>query len=285
MPTVAKQTMTTRSPTPSGSVLSRIVPVSKLTKGMKLLVYGQSKTGKTRLFSTFPKPALLIGTEDGTNSITDVDGVDFVKIKSSDEFGQLVDMLQSGQYKSCCLDTGGGLQDLILKEVLELDDVPVQRTYGMGTGKFKDGRQMWGVVGLQFKERVNRFLRLADDGVLDVVIIAHERNFNDDEQQHELMTPTVGAALTPSVTGWLNGACDYICQAFKREKTTITEIMVAGKAITQTQKTGKAEYCLRIGAHPIYLTGFRVKRSIGDLPDYIANPDYDKIRAVIEGSN
>lgn len=264
-------------------VLSRIVPVGSIEKKIKLLVYGQSKTGKTRLFSTFPKPALLIGTEDGTGSIADTEGVDFVKISSSEEFGELTTWLRSSKYQSAGLDTGGGLQDLILKEVLDLDDVPVQRTYGMGTGKFKDGRQMWGVVGMQFKERVVKFLKLAEDCLIHIVVIAHERNFNDEEKQHELMTPTVGAALTPSVTGWLNGACDFICQTFKREQTVQATLKVAGKDVTQVKKTGKAEYCLRIGQHPIYLTGFRVRRSIGELPDYITDPSYDKIKRIIEG--
>lgn len=248
-----------------------------------MLAYGQSKTGKTRLFSTFPKPAILIGTEDGTGSIADSKDVDFVKINSSEEFGEVTTWLRTSKYASAGLDTGGGLQDIILKEVLDLDDVPVQRTYGMGTGKFKDGRQMWGVVGMQFKERVVKFLKLAEDGIMHIMIIAHERNFNDEEKQHELMTPTVGAALTPSVTNWLNGASEYICQTFKREQTVQTVLKVAGKEVPQTKKTGKAEYCLRIGQHPIYLTGFRVKRSVGDLPDYIVDPDFDKIQRVING--
>jgi len=268
------------------SVLDRIVPVSSIEKKVKLLAYGRSKTGKTRLFSTFPKRALLIGTEDGTNSIADSEGVDFIKITSSDEFGELTEWLKSNhKYESVCLDTGGGLQDLIVKEVLDLDDVPVQRTYGMGSGKFKDGRQMWGVVGMQFKERMQRFLRLAEDGLLHVMVIAHERNFNDEEGQHELMTPTVGAALTPSVTNWLNGACDFICQTFIREEKVTSKIKVPGKGeVEQVRKTGKAEYCLRIGPHPIYLTGFRVRRKVGDLPDCIVDPDYDKIQRIIKGA-
>lgn len=285
MPSVTKTTMTAKTSKPSGGVFDRIVPVGSIEKKVKLLVYGRSKTGKTRLFSTFPKPALLIGTEDGTGSIADSEGVDFVKINSSEEFGAITEWLQSSsKYESAGLDTGGGLQDLIVKEALDLDDVPVQRSYGMGSGKFKDGRQMWGVVGMQFKERVHRFLRLAENGLLHIVVIAHERNFSDDENQHELMTPTVGAALTPSVTGWLNGACDFICQTFIREEKVTSKIKVPGKGeVKQVKKTGKAEYCLRIGSHPIYITGFRVKRKIGELPECIVDPDYDKLKRIIEG--
>jgi len=137
---------------------------------------------------------------------------------------------------------------------------------------------------MQFKERVNKFLKLAEDGLLHIMVIAHERNFNDEGGQHELMTPTVGAALTPSVTGWLNGACDFICQTYIREEKVVSKLKVPGKGeVEQVKKTGKAEYCLRIGPHPIYLTGFRVRRKIGELPECIVDPDYDKIKRIIEG--
>lgn len=47
---------------------------------MKISVYGRPKTGKTRLSSTFPKPLLILGTEDGTESIKKVEGIDFIHV-------------------------------------------------------------------------------------------------------------------------------------------------------------------------------------------------------------
>jgi hypothetical protein len=174
------------------------------------------------------------------------------------------------------LDTAGGLQDLILKEVLGLDELPIQRSWGMAQ------QRDWGTVGLQLKERMRKLLDLADRGIVDIMVIAHERNFND-EGGSDLMTPTVGAALSPSAAGWLNGACDFICQTFIREHVTVTSTKVAGKEIKQTKKSGKAEYCLRIGPHPVYLTGFRTTRKADELPDVIIDPSYQKIRSIIEG--
>ena len=285
MPKAVRQKRVTKTTlSKDGSVRSRIVPASSLSKGIKLLAYGRGKTGKTRLFSTFPKPALLLGTEDGTNSIADIDGIDFLYLQHSDDMVGVIEVLKEGEYQSVGLDTGGGFQEIIVKEALDLDEVPVQRTYGMGSGKFKDGRQMWGVVGLQFKERLRRLIDLADTQNINVMIIAHERNFQEEGDGHELITPTIGAALTPSVAGWLNGAVDYVCQTFIREQTNIVTQTIAGKKIKQKQKTGEMEYCLRIGPHPVYLTGFRVKKKVGDLPDSIVDPDYDKIMSLIEGS-
>jgi hypothetical protein len=256
------------------------VPVQSIKKGLKLLVYGRSKTGKTSLFGTMPTPSLLIGTEDGTASISGVDGIDFARITSSEEFGDLVKMIPGSKYRSVGLDTGGGLQDVIVKEALGLDEVPLQRTYGMGSGVFKDGRQMWGVVGMQFKERVVRLLMLAEKHEVDVMVIAHERNFNE-ENTHELLTPTVGASLTPGVCNWMNGASNIICQTFVREETKTVRTKVAGKEISQNKKTGKVEFCLRLGQHPIYLTGVQCGKKASEIPDVIVDPSFDKIKRAI----
>lgn len=282
MPAISRQTMGKPKPKAEG-VLGRIVPVQSIERGLKILVYGRSKTGKTSLFGTMPRPSLLIGSEDGTASISGLKDVDFVKINSTEEFTELISMIPESRYKSVGLDTGGGFQDIILKEVLDLDEVPLQRTYGMGTAKFKDGRQMWGVVGMQFKEHIVRFYRLADDCLTDMMIIAHERNFTDEEKTHELLVPTVGAALTPSVSNWLNGASNIICQTFVREVTETVRTKVAGKEITQKKKTGKAEFCLRLGQHPIYLTGIQCKKKATDIPDIIVDPSFDKIKRAIDG--
>ena len=269
MPTVRKQTKRTSK---VQGVASRIKPVG-LHGGVKLLVYGRGKTGKTRFACTFPKKVLVIGTEDGTRSVSNVKGVDFVQIERSSELDELVDLLKEGTYASACLDTAGGLQDMILKEILGLEDTPVQKSWGIAK------QQDWGTTAMQTKERLRGFLDLANTHNTNVVVIAHERNFDSDSES-DLIFPTVGAALTPSVSGWLNGAVEYICQTFIREETKDVKL-VKGK--TSQKKTGRAEYCLRIGPHPIFMTGFRVPVGV-EVPDSVVDPSYEKIRKLIEGS-
>lgn len=276
MPQVTKQAVRPIAKLSTGFA-SRVQDVSEIEHGMKILIYGRSKTGKTSLACDFPKPILLVGTEDGTESVKDMEDVKFGRLIASAEMDEVLNLLKTEDYRTVILDTAGGFQDIIVKEVLDLDEVPVQRTYGMGQSKFKDDRQMWGVVGLQFKERMRRLLDLADTQGINVVIVAHERNFND-EGGSELITPTVGAALTPSAAGFLNGACDYICQCFLREIMTASETKVGDKKIKTFKKTGKAEYGLRIGPHPVYTTGFRISRRLSEaLPDVIINPTYEEI--------
>lgn len=274
--------------TPLGQgVLGRIVPVSQITSGIKMNVYGRGKTGKTRLACSFPKPVLIIGTEDGTKSVKNVPQVDYVRLGHSSELAELTAMLRQRTYETVAIDTAGGLQDLILKEVLGLDDVPIDKFKKAGKGEAWGlaDKGTWGVVGNQWKTRMRSVMRLAEEVGLNVVVIAHERNFKE-EGDSDVMLPSVGAALTPGVAGWLNAECDYVAQTFIMEETSTAPapVAVAGApANVITVKTGKKQYCLRVGPHPVFMTGFRLPDGV-ELPEYIVDPTYDKVAALIEGS-
>lgn len=278
MPAPLKQTPTkSTAQSLKAGVLGRIAQVSTKVDGIKLLTYGRAKTGKTRLFSTFPKPALLIGTEDGTRSVSNVKGLEFIRLRHSEEMTELTnEAAQSGRWKSICLDTAGGLQDMILKEILKLEDTPVQKSWGLAD------RQSWGIVGMQLKERLRGLLRLSEEQRMNVMVIAHERNFSDDGSHSELITPTVGAALTPSAVSWLNAECDYLTQAFLREETIIKKVKL-GKDIKEVEsKTGKVQFCLRLKENPVYIAGFRTATP-ERIPEYIIDPSFEQIAKLIKG--
>ena len=283
MPQVIKQTA--RPGEPQQSILSKIRPVSQQTQGIKLCLYGRGKTGKTRLACTFPKPILIMGTEDGTKSVKSSKDTFIAQVERSLEVDELAEYAKT-RYTTVVLDTAGGLQDLILKEVLGLDNIPVQKGWGFAR------REDWATTGMQIKERLRSVLTLADQGI-NVVIIAHERSFNNEEASQETVVPSIGAAISPTSANWLNGACDYICQAFIRQHEGISKQTIGvGKdatVISTKTLTGKMEYCLRIGPHPIYATGFRL--DVGaELPDSIVldqslgdKMGYQQILALIEG--
>lgn len=257
----------------TGTVFDRIAPVEQVDSGgIKLSLYGRSKTGKTRLIATFPKPVLIIGAEDGTRSIRNVKGVDFVLIKDSKEVLELASGAVDAGYATVAVDTASALADKILAEIMGVSQIPAQKSWGMAT------REQYGQQSLQLKSLLREVLNLPTN----VIITAHERNFNEDGNGSDLLLPTVGSALSPSVTGWLNGAAEYIAQTFIQEATEEKEVKVGTKTLKSRQKTGGAEYCLRIGPHPVYTTGFRLPEGF-ELPDFIVNPDYNKIMAVING--
>lgn len=278
-----------------GSLLSRAVPVSQMTRnGIKMSLYGRAKTGKTRLLATFPKPVLIIGGEDGTASISTVPDVTFIQVIMRgqdvllgldgkpkpfihlDQLGGLVEEVKGSRYATVGLDGASFLADMYLAQILGVVKLPEQKSWGMAA------REQYGQQGLQMKTTLRAMLDLPQH----VVIIAHERNFNDEGSSSELITPHVGSALSPGVTGWLNGAVEYICQTFIREKTVVTrEALVEGaEPVELRTKTGEMEYCLRTGPHPVYHTGFRLPPTANfKLPDVIVDPTYEKIAALVRG--
>ncbi len=261
---------------------------------MHVSLYGRAKVGKTRLISTFPKPLVIIGAEDGTRSIRNVEGCHFVKVvidgakldPADEEAGNyvflselpaFVEELRESYWASVGVDTASALYDLMLARILGVVELPAQRSFGMAS------RDQYGQAGLQVKTLLRSVLSLKQH----VCITAHERNFSDDANSGgELLLPLVGSALSASVTNWLNGAVDYICQAFIREEVVAREQKGLKKGdgqpvITKT-KTGRKEYCLRVGPHEIFQTGFRHPPGF-ELPDVMVNPTFDKMRALADG--
>lgn len=254
------------------SATDRIVHVSKGSRLISICIYGRSGSGKTTIAASFPKPALIIGAEDGTLSVHNIKGLDFILIEKSSDIVELKPAFS--KYKTLILDTASSLQSLILKEVLGLQELPPQLSWGIAS------RQDWGQVTTQTKE----LLRLILDQPCHKVIIAQERQFDSDEES-EIIIPHVGAALSPSVVNWLNPAVDYIGQTFIREREVESEVKVKSRATgkTRTKKVteNKKEYCMRIGPDAVYTTKFRRPKDKGSLPEVMIDPDYKSLMELI----
>lgn len=241
--------------------------------GLHISIYGRGKTGKTRLLGTAPKPLLIIGFEDGTRSIRGIPGIKFVRVTKSYDLAVLADEAVKRGFASVGIDNASDLQGLVLKEILGLEEIPQQLSWGLAT------REQYGTVSLEVKTLLERVLNLP----LHVAIIAHERNFNDDSASSpDLVLPSVGSALSPSTTNWLNGKVDYICQTFIRKQTKLVKKTVGNESSNVKVETGKKEFCLRIGVDPVYMTGFRLPPGC-QMPDVIVDPTFDKLSEVAQG--
>lgn len=283
MPNVIKQNAKGSIKKPT-SVLSKIRPIGFGNEGLKILLYGGSGTGKTTLWGTFPGPILSIICSGGnkTGELRSLNTpelrkkVSSITLEDSNDLGQLTDHLKEGKYSTVVLDHVSGLQDLILKEVLGIDEIPAQKGWGTAS------QQQYGQVAQQCKERLRALLNLE----INVVIIAQERMFNPKEDTgsdlSDVMLPSVGPAVIPSLAGWLNPACDYILQTYKRPKMETVTTKVGTKSV-QTKKRGKGvEYCVRTEPHEIFTTKFRVPKGT-PLPEVVVDPSYDKILKLING--
>jgi hypothetical protein len=290
MPTIKKttppQTLTSKSNKPvKQGVLARIEDVGFDDEdGITVCLYGRSGTGKTTFWSTFPSPilAMICSGNERSGELRSVDTpanrkrIKTVTLKHSGELAELVNYQAEEQpFRTVVLDHATGLQDLTLKEILGLDEIPVQKSWGLAS------RDQYSQSTVQCKELMRAMLNLR----CNVVIVAQERNFGD-ESQGEIIAPSIGAALTPSLAMWLHPTCDYVLQTFIRKKLITKEQTVGqgkmAKVITQQIDTGKVEYCLRTAADAVYASKFRLPKGTF-LPDVIVDPDYDKIYKLIKG--
>lgn len=245
---------------------------------IRMLIYGNSGTGKTTLWSAFPGPILALMGSGGNRpgelkSIDTPENSKKIKarvIESVDQIKGYLAEAEDGGYKTVVIDHGSGLQDLTLKEILGLDQLPAQKGWGMAT------KQQYGQSTLQCKEVFRAALNLP----CHVVIVAQERSFGD-ESASDVIQATVGAAMTPSLTGWLNPAVDYVVQTFIRPKIIVKENQVGGKVVRTQQRGQGVEYCLRCEPHEIFQTKFRVAHR--NLPSVIIDPSFDKINRIING--
>jgi hypothetical protein len=264
-----------------------------LAGGIRMLLYGASGTGKTTLWSTFPDPILTLVCSGG-NRPGELKSIDTPEnrerispkvIASTRQLTTLMEEAYSGKYATLVLDHASGLADLMIMEMLGLDAPPISKYRAAGKGESWSliSQQQYGQLAVQCKDLFRDMLNLP----CNVVIVAQERVFGGKDEGNaatdpELLKPTVGAALTPSIVGWLNPACDYVVQTFKRPRFKQVVRNVGGKQRYFTERDKGVEYCLRCEPHETFITKFRVPRGTA-LPDVIVNPTYDKIQAVIEG--
>jgi hypothetical protein len=248
-----------------------------LPAGIKIMLYGRSGTGKTTLWATFPRPILALICSGGAKpgelrSIDTPDNRKTIDARIVCSVEQLTTLLEGAdKFKTVVLDHVSGLQDLSLKEILGIEELPAQKGWGLAS------QQQWGQSTAQCKEICRTLLSLD----ANVVIIGQERT-NNEENQSEIITPTVGVACTPSLALWLNPAVDYIVQTFIRPKMEVKTAKVGGKDVTTKKRGAGVEYCARTGPHDVFTTKFRMLKG-RKLPDVLVDPSFAKIQDLISG--
>lgn len=194
-------------------------------------------------------------------------------ITSSSQMKGLIEEVQGSAYQTIVLDHISGFQDLVLKDILGLNELPAQKSWGLAS------MQDYGQCTMQCKEYLRSMLNLP----CNVVIIGQERTFGgkEDGSSDDMVKPTIGAAVTPSLAGWLNPTCDYVIQMFKRPKMREVVKTVGKKVIRTTVRDKGIEYCARTEVSEYYMTKFRIPGGIK--VDAIVDPTYDKLNNLIKG--
>lgn len=250
---------------------------------IKLLLYGRSATGKTTTWATFPGPITAFVCSGGKNpgEMRSINTPEYRKkitpliIDSSAQLREMVAAARESPPSTLVLDHASGLQDLTLREVLGVDELPAQKSWGLAT------QQQYGQSTGMCKDIIREMLNLP----CNVVIVAQERTFGEDESADGLsiQRPTIGPAVTPSLAAWLNPAVDYILQAYIRPVVVEKTVKVAGRDSVQRTRGQGVEYCARTEPHDVYITKFRVPKGTA-VPECIVDPEYDKIKALLDGT-
>ncbi len=290
MPTINKQTMKKPLPVPTrnGSVLASAIPVNKLVdEYIKIVIYGQNRTGKTTLACQFPKPLLLIAFEParsgGARSVKRVPGVDYIKITSTTQAKQLAtELINDRKYKTHVLDTVTSYQDIVLQEILDLPEAIEQLSWGMVT------RDQYRERSEKTRELLRPFLNLN----AHTVLCAKEKDHNPpDREKPKILRGLADESffatdLGGATVGWLHDACDYITRLYleKEVKVEITKTVINKKVRENRREveTGRIVRRLRTLLHPNYAAGFRSERP-ETIPEFIEDPTFDKIYDLIRG--
>ena len=253
-----------------------------------MLLYGESRTGKTTLWATFPGPILALVCSGGIRpgELKSIDTPEYrrkidARVVSSTEQLRL-ELAEADKFETVVLDHVSGLQDLKVREILGLEETPLSlyRPPRKRQSWSLVSQSQWGQIAVEMREVLRDILGLSRH----VVIVAQQRVFggNDDGALTDLIAPTVGASMIPSVVGWLNPACDYVVQTFLRPRMVNNQIVAGGKTTEMIERGKGVEFCLRCEPHNVYMTKFRLPLG-RELPDVIINPTYDKIQKVIKG--
>ena len=288
-PKVTKQSMQKkRSVGKPKSAVERIKSIGfDVNDGIKINFYGRSATGKTTLWATFPKPILALVCSGGgkPGELRSIDTPEYHKtvkqvvIDSTEDLGEIVEYQQTSRvYSTIVLDHVTGLQNLVMKEILNLGEQPIAlyRRAEKGESWGIASKQDYGQAVIRMKELLRQLFSLD----CNVVVIGQEREFNV-EEEGELLMPFVGCSVFPKVAEWLFPAFDYICQTFIRQKTTTKSVKVGKRSIDKEVKVRGVDYCLRTGPDPVYTTKFRLPKG-SKLPEVVVDPSYQKILKLIK---
>lgn len=244
-------------------------------------LYGRSGSGKTTLAGSWPKPILYLNIKDnGTDSISDLgDDVDVVDINRSQDMQDILlwchAKAQKGKlkYKTIVADTLTQFQSILIGEMGVNKKLEKNKKRAGDFGSLT--KQDWGMIAGDMKAVIMDIRNLP----LESVFIAQERIFNigdEGDDGVDTLLPEVGARLMPSVNSDLCASVSIIGNTFIRIK--VKKERVDGKIV----RTAKKQYCLRLGPNEVYTTKVRKPKGI-TAPDYIVDPTFKTIMAVIKG--
>lgn len=248
------------------SIENRIRPIGEVERYLTMLCYGQAGKGKTVFACSFPKPLLLLDIrEEGSDSVTDVEGVDLLPVETWEDLEMAYWFLEPGKtkYKSVVIDQLTAMQALGMQKLRDDKSMKPSEPFS---------QRSWGELSGLMQTWVYNFRELKKRK-LHICMNAHEKLKEPQAENDDRIAPSVGSNLMGSVASFANGAVSVIGNSFVREE------------YNKKTKETRYEFCMRIGPHAYYAAKIRRPVSAGPAPDVVVNPTFDKIFRLTGGGD
>lgn len=243
-------------------ILNRKKPLKDIDQRKLVVVYGKSNTGKTVFSSTFPKPLLYLSIgDDGSNPISEIEGIDSIKLDTALELKQaLTELLDSkkDEYQSIVIDTFS-----LFVNVWTHDNI-ISKNKRMTQGD-------WGNLKTDTEEIIRLAHRLAER--MWVILTCHEAA-DAFEGLEEEITPDIRPNVSKGARTYLEGMANYGIHCTKLSKT------VEKNGVEKTL----VKYAAHVGANEYYWTKVQVPKEV-NVPSTIINPTYEKLMEALGGKN
>ncbi|RLD03099.1 MAG: AAA family ATPase [Chloroflexota bacterium] len=153
--------------------------------GIKVVLYGQSGTGKTVMASTAPSP-IIISAEKGLLSLAGQD-LPYIEVKSIEDIGEAYKYCVGADYETIIIDS--------LSEITETVLTQFKKTMiaESSSGKI-DARQAYGKIAESIGALIRNFRDIEGK---NVVFIAKERRMEDEESGIVTFEPYMPGKVLP----------------------------------------------------------------------------------------
>lgn len=270
-------------------VESRIASIGRLIdeeddSPFSLGIFGEPASGKTTLWSTFPKPILALFCSGGLKnpgelkslSRKEKEGITAMVVDSSEQVVKVLEALAEDTegYQTVVIDHLSAMSDLFLGEIIGYRP-RVQKRAKQAAGEAPEITQaQWGQLTQLIKDYLRDFIELP----VNSVIVSQQRIFEPPEDS-DVGVAKVGPAVTPSVAGWLTATLDYSIQTFVRAKMEEYITTIRGKDKKKYRRTDELEFCCYLPLCEERMTKFRKPRGT-KLEPVMVDPTYDKLISV-----
>lgn len=242
-------------------VLARIKRASELEQHQRMLIYGTSGVGKTRMVATAPDVLIIDVDEKGTGSTRRDTNPYVYQVSKWSDLIEVFWYLQEGDhpYKSVGIDGITAMQTLCLNFVLG-----DEASRDASRDPDMPSRQAWGKAGQLMKTQITNFRNLP----MNVIFTALTRTKTVGDDEDDMGDTITGPACSPSVSGHLEAAVDTIGYL------TTREVVVKKKDNTKHKVTRTR---LLVGPSPRYVT----KDRNGLFGEYVDQPNIAKMLQTI----